>query len=112
MKKTCRVIITNDILKDTQGSLYSTQQELLSRMKCDTPELVPIIALVYLTSVNPSSYRGSTYPYAYGDTRCSEQLEGFPVIIGNHGTDGLTIIDDAEDLSAKIGIGAMRKLDN
>jgi hypothetical protein len=69
--KTYRIVITNNVLKESQYSSVSKQKALLKKIGCEMPKTIEATALLVVT------FMSSGEPlYDFYDTRCSKQFFG------------------------------------
>jgi hypothetical protein len=74
VNKTYRIVITNNILKESHYSSLSKQKALLKKIGCEMPKTIEVTALLVVTFMSSGEplYDDDNYIY----TRCSEQFSG------------------------------------
>lgn len=88
LEKTCRVVITNNILKGSRNLTAEAHQKLVKEAGCEMPEILPVATLAILTYINSDKNRGPTslYNRTSGSTtftRCLERIDDCAVFVGD-----------------------------
>ncbi len=92
VEKTYRVAITNSVLQGSRN-LVSAQQELVNKLGCEMPGVLPATTLAILTYISsqaadPTRLYGDN-PWTY--TRCCEQVGGYNLVVGCFASAGLLV---------------------
>ncbi len=113
VKRTYRVILTNDILEGTLGfeEMDAKKKIVEEEVKCELPGFLAVATLCIVSYISspkqtPTSLYGKkTY------TDCSEQIDNDVVAVGGFGQAGLAICSHAYDFESH-GAGAQKILDS
>ena len=108
--KTYRVAITNNVLIGSRKLSVDKQRELVKKMGCEMPGMLPAATLAILTymssrAASPTRLFSSDYTF----TRCAEKVGSFNLVVGGFTPAGLRIDDNYYDVELS-GVGGQRKV--
>lgn len=93
VKKTHRVFITNQVIYGSRTMTFTEQKLLLSELKCQIPEVLPLSTLAILTYITskeiPPTRLLSDNPTTY--SRCSDTIDNYSMVCGGYSMLGLGI---------------------
>ncbi len=105
--ETYRVVITNNVLKESRGLTVDRQLKLLTHIGCEMPETLPAATLAILTYVSSRAASPtrlySEAPLTY--TRCAEKSDRYHLAVGCSSVGFLVSLCPFTDES--IGVGGM-----
>ena len=111
VKKTYLVALTNSVLKNSRNVMVEKQQNRLTELKCDLPDVLEASTLPILTYI--SSHEASP-TRLYSDTPCTFTrcliIKGWPFFVGDFAPGGLDVCSLSCGLD-NYGFGALRKFE-
>ncbi|MCC5832160.1 MAG: F-box protein [Chlamydiales bacterium] len=106
--KTYRIVITNNVFKESRNLSVKAHKALLSKIGCEMPKIVEATVLLVVTFMSSGERLYSDNPCTY--TRCSEQIDGYQLVVGGFSLDGIDVnFDYFDDVNSGVG-GVLRKL--
>jgi hypothetical protein len=106
--ETCRIVITNNILKNSCNLSIIDQRKLVNSAGCELPKMLEVATLLILTYIKSGEYfyQGARSVF----TRCSDVVEGSHLVVGGYGSYGLFVYHDFNNDDAKFGVGAVSQI--
>ena len=106
VNETYRILITNNILKESQGLSVCDHEAFVIKTGCEMPKALEVAVLLFVTFVSSGKRLYGDDDYTF--TRCSEQVSGRRLIVwSSYHNVNLDCNDDA-DVSTGVG-GVLRK---
>jgi len=105
--KTYRIVITNNVLSESQSLSVRAQENLVHTSGCEMPSILEAATLLVVTYMS-SQQRLYNDLFAY----CSEQFCGFQSVVGGFDSDGIGVAYDNLGFECELfGVaGVLRKL--
>ena len=109
IEKSYWFVMTNDVIEGSRNKNYAHQKALIAwktRSECQLPSLLEAIACCVMHHMTSGEYLYGTDPLTY--TRCQEQIEGIPLVVGGFASAGLFVYYD-DFVYVHYGAAACRK---
>lgn len=89
--KTYRVVITNNVLKNSRNLSASDQEALVKERGCEMPKALEATVLLVVTFMSSGEHLYGINPWTY--TRCSEHVAGYQLVVGGSSPAGVSIFN-------------------